>query len=86
MHTDPNSHSALSRDERLTIEQANREMDGLGLQITTIYQEPGASGRWQAHWRAKDRRLAAIRYGASGSTAAAAAWMAVANALSDLTN
>lgn len=58
MHTDPNSPSALSRDERLTIEQANREMEGLGLQITTIHQELGASGRWQAHWRSKDRRLA----------------------------
>lgn len=33
-------------------------MEGLGLQITTIHQELGASGRWQAHWRSKDRRLA----------------------------
>jgi hypothetical protein len=81
-----NSYSAFSGDERLAIERASREMDRLGCQITTIHKEPGASGRWQAHWRARDPSLQAISYGASGSTASAAAWTAVANALSDLVN
>ena len=86
MLSERNGYSTFSGDERLAIERASREMDRLGFQITTIHQEPGASGQWQAHWRVRDQRLQAISYGASGSTASAAAWTAVANALSDLTN
>jgi len=86
MLLDGNGYSAFSGDERLAIERAIREMERLGCQITTIRQEPGASGQWQAHWGVRDQRLEALSYGASGSTASAAAWTAVANALSDLTN
>ena len=85
MLLDGNGYSAFSGDERLAIERASREMERLGCQITTIHQEP-ASGQWQAHWGVRDQRLQALSYVASGSTASAAAWTAVANALSDLSN
>lgn len=72
----------LARDEQVAIERASREMDRLGFQITTITREPGDSGQWQAHWRVRDRRVRAISYGVSAATASAAAWAAVANAMS----
>ena len=76
-------HSLPSR-QWLAIAEVCQKMDSLGCEITRVHRGSGFDQRWDVEWRAKDRRISPIVYGASGATPLAAARSALANAQSDL--
>ena len=79
--TDP---STIPEPDRRVVEHVRRQMTRLGFELTAVTREPGAVGRWQAHWRVDDGDGGSVSYGASGETARAAARTALDNARSSL--
>ena len=80
----PSDPSTIPERDRRAVEHVRRQMTRLGFELTTITLEPGAFGRWQAHWQVSDGDSGSVPYGASGETARGAARAALANARSSL--
>jgi hypothetical protein len=73
----------LPASDRGAVAAVCREMDRLGFEITAIVRESGSS-QWQVHWRPSDIDVRPACFGACGGTVVLAAQIALANAVSSL--